>query len=142
MGPPPLPPPSPLLPLERVQSSLLPLEGVQVLHGRTGATLTCLRRNVDEDTRTAKIKPGAKDVMNIAAQCCLREPQVADRGESKCRRYLGADPAGCIAGKPPVAMTYAEAVALCASKLDSDGRALTLCNVSCAYSGCDYNRYP
>jgi len=80
--------------------------------------------------------PGASTSMRhpqIAAQCCARTT-------GTCRRFpIGG---GCIAGpsgnqQPPITpMTYGENVAKC------EALGLTMCEQSCAGTGCYYNRHP
>jgi len=135
---------SPPLPPAPPTDFPIPQSGVAVLDGSLpGATqLGCLRPGVDDGTTTSpggKITPG--DEIVIAAQCCRAgksDPQQA------CVRWIGSQPAGCIAGKPPTAMTYSAAAELCAQKRhpDEPDVPLQLCSMSCAGKGCEYNSWP
>eukprot|EP00310_Coccolithus_braarudii_P002694 CAMPEP_0183378274 /NCGR_PEP_ID=MMETSP0164_2-20130417/124826_1 /TAXON_ID=221442 /ORGANISM="Coccolithus pelagicus ssp braarudi, Strain PLY182g" /LENGTH=1381 /DNA_ID=CAMNT_0025555825 /DNA_START=15 /DNA_END=4160 /DNA_ORIENTATION=+ len=122
--PPPAPPSPPYSPFQ------IPEEGVAVLSGSTGEQLRCLQPGADDDTTSAIASDSVEK--NIAVQCC--EEGTSD--DAGCKRFIGSDPEDCVAGVPPAAYTYKQAVAICA------GRSLGLCDRSCAGTGCKYNQYP
>jgi len=101
-----------------------------VLSGSTGEQLRCLQPGADDDTTSAIASDSVEK--NIAVQCC--EEGTSD--DAGCKRFIGSDPEDCVAGVPPAAYTYKQAVAICA------GRSLGLCDRSCAGTGCKYNQYP
>jgi len=123
--PPPPPSPTPTLPA-------IPLDGVQVIDGKSGAFVQCLMPG-DEATTSATF--GRR---TIALQCC--------DSDGTCRRHLGSndnDPAtGCLARKssapaPYITVhTYGQAAAKCASL----GK--QLCDKTCRGSGCRYDSHP
>jgi hypothetical protein len=101
-----------------------------------------LRPGSDEYTTTSpgnELNPG--DNIVIAAQCC--RPGKSDPDEA-CVRFIDSQPAGCIAGSPPTAMTYSAAAELCAQTRhpEEPDVPLQLCTMSCAFKGCKYNDYP
>jgi trypsin len=114
---------------------------VQVIHGKTGAFIKCLRRGDDDNTSEAMFNG---EMVLIAAQCCLTDTSITDDA-IYCKRFIGTDSNdGCIAGKAPAPLerfTYSANAAKCAS-LSTWSRPLALCQRACGGKGCGYNFNP